>query len=99
VEFIGHLRRQIIGLAEGLLDMRQFARFLEKLEEPKDVDGNSVLSNSMIIYDSGNSDGNFHTHSNLPVALPTYQRHAQNVISSPVDPPCYCPCRDVLGRL
>ncbi len=49
--------------------MRQFARFLEKLEETKDVDGTSVLSNSMIVYGSGNSDGNHHTHLNLPVIL------------------------------
>ena len=49
--------------------MRQFARFLEKLEETKDVDGTSVLSNSMIIYGSGNSDGNRHTHLNLPIIL------------------------------
>ena len=49
--------------------MRQFARFLEKLEATKDVDGTSVLSNSMIVYGSGNSDGNHHTHSNLPIIL------------------------------
>ena len=49
--------------------IQQFARFLEKLDSVKDVDGNSVLHNSMIVYGSGNSDGNRHTHSNLPIIL------------------------------
>ena len=46
--------------------VEQFARFLEKLDAVKDVDGNSLLHNSMIVYGSGNGDGNRHTHSNLP---------------------------------
>jgi len=49
--------------------MTQFARFLEKMEKTKDVDGKSLLHNSMIVYGSGNSDGNRHTHVNLPVIL------------------------------
>jgi hypothetical protein len=49
--------------------VEQFARFLEKLEAVKDVDGHSLLHNSMIIYGSGNADGNRHTHSNLPLIL------------------------------
>jgi hypothetical protein len=48
---------------------RQFARFLEKLQQTTDVDGNSLLFNSMIVYGSGNADGNRHTHSNLPLVL------------------------------
>ena len=48
---------------------RQFARFLNKLEAAKDLDGHSLLHNSMIVYGSGNADGNRHTHSNLPVIL------------------------------
>ena len=52
-----------------LFYMRKFARFLEKMEEAKDVDGKSLLSNSMIVYGSGNSDANRHTHVNLPVLL------------------------------
>ena len=48
---------------------RQFAKFLEKMKETKDVDGKSLLDNSMIVYGCGNSDGNRHTHSNLPVIL------------------------------
>ena len=49
--------------------MEQFARFLKKLNETKDVDGHSLLHNSMIVYGSGNSDGNRHTHYNLPVVM------------------------------
>lgn len=49
--------------------MQHFARFLEKLEETQDVNGNSLLQNSMIVYGCGNSDGNRHTHHDLPVIL------------------------------
>lgn len=49
--------------------VRQFAKFLQKLETTKDVDGNSLLHNSQIVYGSGNADGNRHTHSNLPIIL------------------------------
>ncbi len=47
----------------------QFAWFLEKLAAAKDADGTSVLHNSMIVYGCGNSDGNRHTHHNLPIVL------------------------------
>jgi hypothetical protein len=49
--------------------MTYFAKFLEKLAAMKDVDGTSVLHNSMIVYACGNADGNRHTHENLPVIL------------------------------
>ena len=49
--------------------MRQFAWFLERLEQTKDLDGRSLLENSMIVYGCGNSDGNRHTHENLPVLM------------------------------
>jgi hypothetical protein len=48
---------------------KQFAKFLEKMEQIKDVDGQSLLHNSMIVYGSGNADGNRHTHTNLPIVL------------------------------
>jgi hypothetical protein len=48
---------------------KQLARFLEKLRDTKDVDGNSLLHNSAILYGSGNSDGNRHSHVNLPILL------------------------------
>jgi hypothetical protein len=48
---------------------KQLAKLLEKLKAMKDADGNSLLHNSMIVYGSGNADGNRHTHSNLPMLL------------------------------
>jgi len=39
------------------------------LSATRDVDGNSLLHNSRILYGSGNADGNRHTHSNLPLVL------------------------------
>ena len=48
--------------------------FLGKLDRTEDVDGNSVLHNSMIVYGCGNADGNRHTHSNLPVILAGFRR-------------------------
>jgi hypothetical protein len=47
----------------------QFARFLKDLHETRDIDGNSVLHNTRIVYGSGNADGNRHSHDNLPVIL------------------------------
>jgi hypothetical protein len=49
--------------------MQQFAKFLEKMDATKDVDGQSLLSHSMIMYGSGNADGNHHTHDNLPIVV------------------------------
>ena len=49
--------------------VRQFAKFLQRLEATKDVDGNSLLHNSMIVYGGGNADANRHTHTNLPIVL------------------------------
>ncbi len=49
--------------------VQQLARFLQKLEATKDVDGNSLLHNSMIVYGGGNADANRHTHTNLPILL------------------------------
>jgi hypothetical protein len=52
-----------------LFYMKQFASFLERMEQTPDVDGKSLLHNSMIVYGCGNADGNRHTHSNLPIVL------------------------------
>jgi len=49
--------------------VKQFARFIERLRDTPDVDGKSLLHNSMILYGSGNADGNRHTHVNLPIVL------------------------------
>jgi hypothetical protein len=48
---------------------KQFGRFLERLRDTPDVDGKSLLENSMIVYGSGNADGNAHSHTNLPILL------------------------------
>jgi hypothetical protein len=48
---------------------KHLANFLQKMDETKDVDGRSLLHNSMIVYGSGNADGNRHTHTNLPILL------------------------------
>ncbi len=47
----------------------RFARFLEKMESTTDVDGKSLLHNSMIVYGGAIADGNKHSHDNLPVIL------------------------------
>lgn len=49
--------------------MQRFAHFLEKMQSTKDVDGQSLLAHSMIMYGSGNADGNHHTHENLPIVV------------------------------
>jgi hypothetical protein len=49
--------------------VERLARFLEKMATTEDVDGKSLLDHSMILYGSGNADGNRHTHDNLPVLL------------------------------
>lgn len=45
-----------------------FAELLAKLREVKEGDGN-LLDRSLILYGSGNSDGNAHNHDNLPILL------------------------------
>jgi len=47
----------------------QFGKFLEKLASIRDIDGQTLLHNSMIVYGSGNADSNRHTHFNLPLVL------------------------------
>jgi hypothetical protein len=48
---------------------RQVAQFLDGLARAKDADGHSVLHNSMIFFGSAHSDGNRHSHVNLPTVL------------------------------
>jgi hypothetical protein len=48
--------------------MQQFAYFLGKLKSIPEGDS-TLLDNCMIAYGSGNSDGNRHTHENLPILL------------------------------
>lgn len=48
---------------------QQLGKFLEKMESTQDVDGKSLLHNSMILYGSGHADGNRHTHFDLPIMV------------------------------
>jgi hypothetical protein len=48
--------------------MELFAGFLKKLQETPDGDG-TLLDHSLIVYGSGLSDGNRHTHNDLPVLV------------------------------
>ena len=48
--------------------VKQFAYFLEKLKSIKEGD-RTLLDNSLILYGSGISDGNRHTHHDLPIIL------------------------------
>lgn len=50
------------------LHLRLFAEFLQKLKDTKEGDSN-LLDQSMIVYGSGLSDGNVHTHDQLPTLL------------------------------
>ena len=47
----------------------QFSKFVQKLRDTKDADGQSLLHNSMIVYGACNADSNRHTHTNLPLIL------------------------------
>ena len=49
--------------------IERFAAFLEKMDATLDIDGKSLLHNSMIVYGGAIADGNRHTHANLPVIL------------------------------
>ena len=49
--------------------VQQFSKFLKRLDQTMDVDGKSILHNSMILFGSGNADGNRHSHTDLPIVL------------------------------
>ncbi len=49
--------------------LEQFAYFLDRMSTTKDVDGKSLLHNSMIVWGGGLSDGDRHTHNDLPIIL------------------------------
>ena len=52
----------------NVMHMELFAGFIKKLKETPDGDG-SLLDHSVIVYGSGLSDGNRHTHEDLPVLM------------------------------
>lgn len=49
--------------------IEQLAYFMNRMKNTKDVDGNSMLHNSMIVYGSGISDGDRHSHDDLPIIV------------------------------
>ena len=49
--------------------LENLSYFLKKMKETRDVDGKSILHNSMVVYGSGISDGNRHNHNDLPIIL------------------------------
>jgi hypothetical protein len=50
------------------LHVELFSKFIEKMKATPDGDG-SLLDHSMILYGSGLSDGNRHTHEDLPLVI------------------------------
>jgi hypothetical protein len=49
--------------------MEQLAYFLNRLKSTPDVDGKSLLHNSMIVYGGCISDGDRHNHDDLPIVV------------------------------
>ena len=49
--------------------MEQFAYLVGKLKVVKEPNGASLLDNVMVMYGSGNGDGNRHNHDELPILL------------------------------
>ncbi|MGI9241374.1 MAG: DUF1552 domain-containing protein [Verrucomicrobiales bacterium] len=49
--------------------VEQFAYFMGRLRETKDIDGQSLLDNSMIVFGSGIADPDRHSHDDLPLLL------------------------------
>ena len=47
----------------------QLAYFLQRMKSTEDVDGQSLLYNSMIVWGSGLSDADRHTHDDLPIIV------------------------------
>jgi hypothetical protein len=52
----------------NLFHTKQFAYLLDKMKSVREGNG-TLLDHSMIVYGSGNSDGNRHNHDDLPVLL------------------------------
>jgi len=49
--------------------VEQLGYFLARLKAAKDIDGRSVLDNSMVLYGCGMADPNSHSHYDLPILL------------------------------
>jgi hypothetical protein len=48
---------------------QQLAYFLKQMKSTEDIDGNTLLHNSMIVWGSGLSNADRHTHDDLPIIL------------------------------
>jgi hypothetical protein len=46
-----------------------FAEFLAKMRATKEIDGSSLLDNTILVYGAGMGDGDIHSQWNIPVAL------------------------------
>lgn len=55
--------------AIDLWEVKQFAYLLEGLKSRQDIDGKSLLENSMVFFSSEISDGNRHNHNDMPIIL------------------------------
>lgn len=49
--------------------MTRFARFLDRMKERRDAQGRSLLDQSVVVYGSGLSDGDRHSHKELPIVV------------------------------
>lgn len=49
--------------------LTQLAYFIDKMKTTKDVDGKSLLHNSMVVYGGAISDGDRHNHDDLPILV------------------------------
>lgn len=49
--------------------MDQFAYLVGKMQAVKEPNGSTLLDNVMLVYGSGNGDGNRHNHDDLPILL------------------------------
>ena len=56
----------------------QFSYFLQRMHDTQDVDGNSLLHNSMIVYGGGISDPDRHDHDKLPVIMAGHAKGTLN---------------------
>jgi hypothetical protein len=64
----GDNRKQAMIRTINRFHVAQLAYFLSKLKSTPDGDG-SLLDHAMIVYGSGISDGNSHSHNDLPILL------------------------------
>jgi len=65
-------RENRMGVAEQINELRDALAenwAITVFPEGTTTDGRSLLHNAMIVYGSGNADGNRHTHDNLPILL------------------------------